>query len=95
MICNLSPINFFKTFTLIYLFKMQPIANLVWQNFIIAKSGCYMENVDSRMSPDLSRGTGKSIGGDLDVDDKGSEQRRFEPVQSLHHGSVGYQPMCT
>jgi hypothetical protein len=42
------------------------------------------------MSPDLPRG--KSIGGDLDVDDEGSEQRRFEPVQSLHHGSVGYQP---
>jgi hypothetical protein len=50
---------------------------------------------DSRMSPDLPRGTGKSIGGDLDVDDEGFEQRRFEPVQSLHHGSVGYQPMHT
>jgi hypothetical protein len=36
-----------------------------------------------------------SIGGDLDIDDEGSEQRQFEPVQSLHHGSVGYQPMCT
>jgi hypothetical protein len=47
------------------------------------------------MSPDLLRGTGKSIGGDLDVDDEGSEQHRFEPVQSLHHGSVGYQPMHT
>jgi hypothetical protein len=35
------------------------------------------------------------IGGDLDVDDEGSEQRRFEPVQSLHHGSVGYQPVLT
>jgi hypothetical protein len=33
---------------------------------------------DSRMSPDLSRGTSKSIGGDLDVDDEGSEQCRFE-----------------
>jgi hypothetical protein len=50
---------------------------------------------DSRMSPDLPRGTGKSIGGDLDVDDEGSEQRRFKPVQSLHHDSVGYQPMHT
>jgi hypothetical protein len=29
--------------------------------------------VDSRMSPDLLRGTGKSIGEDLDVDDEGSE----------------------
>jgi hypothetical protein len=47
------------------------------------------------MSPDLLRGTDKSIGGDLDVDDAGSEQRRFEPVQSLHHGSVGYQLMRT
>jgi hypothetical protein len=35
------------------------------------------------------------IGGDLDVDDKGSEQRQFKPVQSPHHGSVGYQPVCT
>jgi hypothetical protein len=47
------------------------------------------------MSSDLPRGTGKSIGGDLNVDDEGSEQRRFEPVQSLYHGSVGYQPMRT
>jgi hypothetical protein len=45
------------------------------------------------MSPDLSRGMGKSIGGYLDIDDECSEQRRFEPVQSLHHDSVGYQPM--
>jgi hypothetical protein len=36
---------------------------------------------------------GKSIGGDLDVDNEGSEQHRFEPVQSLHHGSIGYQPV--
>jgi hypothetical protein len=34
------------------------------------------------------------IGGDLDVDDEGSEQR-FELMQSLHHGSVGYQLMHT
>jgi hypothetical protein len=47
------------------------------------------------MSSDLPRGTGKSIGGDLDVDDKGSEQGRFEPIQSLHHGSVSYQPVRT
>jgi hypothetical protein len=33
---------------------------------------------------------GKSIGGDLDVDNEGSEKRQFEPVQSLHHDSVGY-----
>jgi hypothetical protein len=47
------------------------------------------------MSPDLSRGTGKSIGEDLNIDDEGSEQRRFEPVQSLHHDFVGYQPVRT
>jgi hypothetical protein len=50
---------------------------------------------DSRMSPDLPRGTGKSIGGDLDVDDEGSEQCWFDPVQSLHHSFVGYQPVNT
>jgi hypothetical protein len=44
---------------------------------------------------DLLRCTGKSIGGDLDVDDEGSEQHRFKPMQSLHHGSVGYQPVHT
>jgi hypothetical protein len=53
------------------------------------------DDVDSRMSPDLPRGTGKSIGGDLDVDDEGPKQCRFEPMQSLHHGSVGYQLMHT
>jgi hypothetical protein len=47
------------------------------------------------MSPDLPGGMGKSIGGDLDVDDEGSEQRQFKPVQSLHHRSVGYQPVHT
>jgi hypothetical protein len=36
-----------------------------------------------------------SIGGDLDIDDEGSEQHRFEPMQSLHHGSIGYQPVRT
>jgi hypothetical protein len=47
------------------------------------------------MSADLSRGTGKSIGGDLDVDDESSEQRQFELVQSLHHDSVGYKSVHT
>jgi hypothetical protein len=47
------------------------------------------------MSPDLLRGTAKLIGGDLDVNDEGSEQRRIEPMQSLHHGSIGYQPVHT
>jgi hypothetical protein len=47
------------------------------------------------MSPDLLRGMGKSIDGDLDVDEGGSKQRQFERVQSLHHDSIGYQPVCT
>jgi hypothetical protein len=45
---------------------------------------------DEGLSPDLPRGRGKSIGGDLDVDDEVSEQN-IEPLQSLHHCSVGYQ----
>jgi mono/diheme cytochrome c family protein len=49
----------------------------------------------SKMSPDLPRGTGKLIGGDLDIDNEGSDQHQFEPVQSLHHGSIGYQPVHT
>jgi hypothetical protein len=36
-----------------------------------------------------------SIGGDLNIDDEGSKQCWFEPVQSLHHCSVGYQPVRT
>jgi hypothetical protein len=35
---------------------------------------------------DLPRGRGKSIGGDLKVDEEGSEH-----LQSLHHCSIGYQ----
>jgi hypothetical protein len=38
---------------------------------------------------------GKLIGEDLDVDDEGSEQHQFESVQSLHHSSIGYQPVHT
>jgi hypothetical protein len=40
--------------------------------------------------PDLLRLRGKSIDGDLDVDDEGSKQN-FEPLQSLHQCSIGYQ----
>jgi hypothetical protein len=36
-----------------------------------------------------------SIVGDLDIDDESFEQHWFEPMQSLHHGSVGYQPVHT
>jgi hypothetical protein len=45
---------------------------------------------DERLGPDLQRGSGKLIGGDLDVDDEGSEQN-FEPLETLHHCSIGYQ----
>jgi hypothetical protein len=48
--------------------------------------GC-LRPIDDRLVPDLLRGRGRSIGGDLDVDDEGSEQN-FEPLQSLHHYSV-------
>jgi hypothetical protein len=42
------------------------------------------------LGPDLSRGRGKSIYGDFDVDDENSEEN-FELLQSLHYRSVGYQ----
>jgi hypothetical protein len=45
-----------------------------------------------RLSPDLLRGSGKSIVGDLDVDDEGSEQN-VKPLYSLYHCFVGYQSM--
>jgi hypothetical protein len=38
---------------------------------------------------------GKSIDGDLNIDDESSEQRRFEPVKSIHHNSIGYQHVRT
>jgi hypothetical protein len=46
--------------------------------------------LDERLSTDLSRGSGKSIGGDLNVDDEGPE-RNIKPLQSLHHSFIGYQ----
>jgi hypothetical protein len=45
---------------------------------------------DERLVPDLPRGRGRSIGGDLDIGVEGSKQR-IVTLQSLHHGSVGYQ----
>jgi hypothetical protein len=45
-----------------------------------AEEGCTLMYSDSGISPDLLRGIGKLIGGDLNIDDEGSEQRRFEPV---------------
>jgi hypothetical protein len=42
----------------------------------------------------LLRGRGRSIGGDLDVGEEGSEQTIIT-LQSLHHGSDGYQHVHT
>jgi hypothetical protein len=50
--------------------------------------------LDERLVPDLTRGWGRSIGGDLDVGEEGSDQT-IVILQSLHHGSVGYQHVRT
>jgi hypothetical protein len=39
MVCNLRKNELIKDFTLYYLFKMQPNALLIQQNFIVVKSG--------------------------------------------------------
>jgi hypothetical protein len=46
--------------------------------------------LDEMLGPDLLRGRGRSIGGDLDIDEEGSKQTIIT-LQSLHHDSVGYQ----
>jgi hypothetical protein len=50
--------------------------------------------LDERLVPDLPRGRGRSIGGDLDVGEEGSEHT-IVTLQSLHHGSIGYQHVRT
>jgi hypothetical protein len=45
---------------------------------------------DERLVPDLPRGRGRSIGGNLNIGEEGSEQT-IVTLQSLHHGSVDYQ----
>jgi hypothetical protein len=47
-----------------------------------------------RLVLDLLRGKCRSIGGDLDVGEEGSEQT-IVTLQSLHDGSDGYQHACT
>jgi hypothetical protein len=42
----------------------------------------------------LPWGRGKSIGGDIDVGEESSEQT-IVTLQSLHHGSIGYQHVRT
>jgi hypothetical protein len=49
---------------------------------------------DERLIPDLPRGRGRSIGGDLDVGEEVSKQT-IVTLQSLHHDPVGYQHMRT
>jgi hypothetical protein len=53
-----------------------------------------MMPLDERLVSDLPRGRGRSVGGDLDIGEVGSEQI-IVTLQSLHHGSVGYQHVCT
>jgi hypothetical protein len=57
----------------------------LWKRII----SCLQVHADERLVPDLPRGRGGSIGGDLDVGEEGSEQT-IVTLQSLHHGSVGY-----
>jgi hypothetical protein len=45
---------------------------------------------DERLVPDLPRGRGSSIGGDLYVGEEGSEQMIIT-LQSVHHDFDGYQ----
>jgi hypothetical protein len=49
---------------------------------------------DERLLLDLSRGRGRSAGGDLDIGAEGLEQM-IVTLQSLHHWSIGYQHACT
>jgi hypothetical protein len=44
---------------------------------------------DEGLVPNISRGRGRLIGGDLDVGEEGSEQM-IVTLQSLHQDSVGY-----
>jgi hypothetical protein len=48
-----------------------------------------LRGTDKRLVPDLPRDRGRSIGGDLNVGEEGSEQT-IVPLQSVHHSSVGY-----
>jgi hypothetical protein len=45
---------------------------------------------NERLVPNLPRGRGWSIGGDLDVGEEGSEQI-IVTLQLIHHDSIDYQ----
>jgi hypothetical protein len=64
----------------------------LYDSFILHLSSSAMIPLNERLSPDLPRDRGKSIGRDLDVDDEGSKQN-LKPLQSLHYNFVGYQSM--
>jgi hypothetical protein len=53
-----------------------------------------LTTLDERLIPDLPWGRGRSIGGDLDIGEEGSEQT-IVTLQWLYHGSVGYQHVHT
>jgi hypothetical protein len=46
--------------------------------------------IDERLVPHLLSGRDRSIGGDVDIGEEGSKQT-IVTLQSLHHGSIGYQ----
>jgi hypothetical protein len=50
--------------------------------------------LDKRLVPDLLRGRGRSIGGNLNVGEEGYKQM-IVTLQSLHHSSVSYQHVHT
>jgi hypothetical protein len=54
----------------------------------------HFRETDKRLVSELLRGRGRSIGGDLDVGEEGYGQM-IVTLQSLHHGSDGYQHACT
>jgi hypothetical protein len=49
-----------------------------------------LRSFDEGLVPDLPRGSGRSIGGGLDVGEEASELT-IVTWQSLHHSSIGYQ----
>jgi hypothetical protein len=49
MKCNLRQKYLIKDFTIYYLYKMLSNALLIWQDFIIAKSGCYKTHDSSNI----------------------------------------------
>jgi hypothetical protein len=70
--------------------------HLIWMIYHVTTLYIHFVNVlsDERLVHDLPWGSGRSIGGDLDIGEEGSEQM-IVTLQSLHHDSVGYQHVHT